>query len=73
MLVTGVEASASMWLKVNLCIVQICDISYVANAQFTLLNFRGKVWNEIICKIYSNPSDSTVLYMLSCGPGSIKT
>lgn len=56
-----------MWLKVNYCIVQICDISYVANTEFMLLNFRGKDWNEMICKVSSDPNDFMIMYMLSCG------
>lgn len=56
-----------MWLKVNYCIVLICDISYVANTQVMLLNFHDKGWNEMICKVSFNPNDSTILYVLRCG------
>lgn len=57
----------SVELKVNKCIVQICAISYIASTQFMQLNFHGKGWNEMICKVSSKPSDSVVLYTLSCG------
>lgn len=64
MLVTGVETSTLCGWKWSSVLFR--SVAYLM-LQFMLQNFHGKGWNKMICKVSSNPSDSMILCMLSCG------